>query len=480
LKENNSSVKENMTSCVSVMESFTEDQQMILDSYVEGKNIFITGPGGCGKSYIVKEIVRRATMEGKKIAVCATTGCASILLQCGAKTIHSWSGIGLARMSDEAITTKIMMNSNKRKNWRNTDILIIDEMSMMSKRMFELLNHIGIRVRKCGKPFGGIQLIASGDFYQLPPVGNMNDPDSMLFCFESPLWGGVFDEQVLLDKLFRQKDETYIDILHQVREGSLNKDAFDALNERVKRCKALDSSDAKYTVHLFPTKTKANEMNMFNLEKIDEPEKYFQAIENLPEEYEKTKTNTKTNTKTTVKSKTTTTNKDKDKHQFEFNGIYKNALFEKRLVLKKGCKVMCIVNLDVENEIVNGSVGTVIDFKTAAPKDDDGDGMECYPLVQFENGITKLITANSWMNDNQYEIKQIPLILAWGITIHKSQGATLNSAIIDLGRNVFESGQSYVALSRVKSLDGLYLTAFDATKIKANEKVKGYYELFYE
>ena len=461
-----------MTS-VSMMESFTEDQQMILDSYKEGKNVFITGPGGCGKSFIVKEIVRRATMEGKKIAVCATTGCASILLQCGAKTIHSWSGIGLARMSDDAITTKIMMNSNKRKNWRNTDILIIDEMSMMSKRMFELLNHIGIRIRKCGKPFGGIQLIGSGDFYQLPPVGDRNDPDSMMFCFESPLWGGVFDEQVLLDKLFRQKDEKYIDILHQVREGSLNKEAFDALNERVKKCKTLSSSDAKYTVHLFPTKTKANEMNMYNLEKIDEPEKSFQAIENVPEEHKK-KTNVKSKTTTT----TTTTNKEKEKHQFELNGIYKNALFEKRLVLKKGCKVMCIVNLDVDNEIVNGSVGTVINFRSST-KEEDND-MEYYPIVQFENGITKLITSNSWMNENQYEIKQIPLILAWGITIHKSQGASLNSAIIDLGRNVFESGQSYVALSRVRSLEGLYLTSFDPTKIKANEKVKRYYELFYE
>ena len=446
---------------------FTEDQQHIMNASMEGKNIFLTGPGGCGKSFIVKHIVKHAKENNKRIQVCATTGCASILLNCGAKTIHSWSGIGVGNMDDNAITTKIMMNTNKRKNWRNTDILVIDEISMMSKRMFELLNHIGQRVRKDGRPFGGIQLICSGDFFQLPPVGKSSDPDSTSFCFESELWHDVFHEQILLDKLFRQKDETYVRVLHQIREGYLDKKSYDILKNRVIGECNMEKSIEKYAVYLLPTKQQAFTMNRKNMDKIQEPEIKFKSEEITEAAASSVST----------QALPLSTNKKKPSVQqikTELSIMYKGALFENELTLKKGCKVMCIVNLDMEEEIVNGSVGEIIGFNTGSEKQE--------PIVRFQNGITKTIYYHSWNSESipGVCIKQIPLILAWGITIHKAQGATLDTAVIDLGRNVFESGQSYVALSRVKSLSGLYLTSFDATKIKANPKVKSFYELFYE
>lgn len=449
----------------------TEDQTLIMDSYRSGKNIFITGPGGCGKSFIIKEIVNDANLNNKNLVVTAMTGCASILLQCGAKTIHSWSGIGIANMSDDALTTKIMMNSKKRKNWRETDILVIDEMSMMSKRMFELLNHIGQRIRKSAQPFGGIQLICCGDFFQLPPVGNSKDPDSIAFCFESPLWNDVYDEQILLDKLFRQKDSEYIEILHQVRQGSLDRKSYNTLQKRIYHPVQHDSSDdsMKYAVHLFPTKSKANEMNYTKMISINEPKMVFTAKETLPQNPKTKMTKTQIN--------------------MEIEAMYKHALFDRDLILKKGCKVMCIVNLDIESEIVNGSVGEIIQFtrnmsSTSTDINQFNKDLkhmpEYLPVVKFQNGDIRTISPHSWFTEHDIAITQIPLILAWGITIHKSQGATLENAIIDLGKNVFEKGQSYVALSRVKSLSGLHLTSFDPTKIRANDKVKEYYEQFYE
>lgn len=461
----------------------SEDQQDILKAVSSGKNVFITGPGGCGKSFIIQKIVDQCKQLNKNVQVCATTGCASILLKCSAKTIHSWSGIGISKMDDHAITTKIMMNAKKRKNWREVEILIIDEVSMMSQSLFQLLNHIGQRIRKNAKPFGGIQLICSGDFFQLPPVGNKNDPESGLFCFESELWDTVFDEQILLDKLFRQTDPEYINILHEIREGHLSKKSYELLSTRVRKKEELTDELYKYAVYLLPIKKQALEMNQTNLHKIKEPEYRFEA---------ETKYQAQTSIHT-HKPESNPVKLSKPQIKTETDYLLKNALFDTTLVLKKGCKVMCIVNLDMDNGIFNGSIGEIIDFKYDIDTDKEK-GMvlqhetlstlksQPYPLVKFKNGYTKLIRPYEWKSEtvNGLTVKQIPIILAWGITIHKSQGSTLENAIIDLGKSVFENGQTYVALSRVKSLQGLYLTDFQPSKIRANSKVKTFYERFYE
>ena len=151
------------------LKTLTEDQVEIFEAFERGENIFMTGPGGCGKSYMIKHMMQYSK-DAKHTQVCAMTGCAAVLLECGASTLHSWAGIGLCKNTeDHIIITRISMNKYKRKKWKQANILIIDEVSMMSKRLFELLDQIGKKIRNISKPFGGIQVIFSGDFYQLPP-----------------------------------------------------------------------------------------------------------------------------------------------------------------------------------------------------------------------------------------------------------------------------------------------------------------------
>jgi len=449
---------------------YTEDQQFIFDGYLERNNIFITGPGGCGKSHIIKGIVNHAKINNKKIKVCAMTGCAAVLLNCGAKTLHSWAGIGLGKGDHNEIITNILMNGYKKRNWLSTDILIVDEVSMMSKHLFELLDSIGKRVRRCDKPFGGIQVIFSGDFYQLPPVGDRGNIETSKFCFESERWENTFEYQILLDKIFRQTNTAYIDVLHQVREGNLYKTGLNLLKTRVIKDDADVCNDGRGSVNeirpviLHPTKKHVNEINNRKMKALDtETILYKYQVEETPENLEK--------------------NKDKDgyfkplnkakpsKKQLEQEVKYmiNNSLFEAELELKIGSQVMCIANIDMDANICNGSTGVITEFRNGIP------------FVKLNSGTEYLFMPHVWNSENYaISIKQIPLVLAWAITIHKSQGASLDKAQMNLGSTVFTYGQSYVALSRVRSLEGLYLTSFNPQKIKANPKVKEFYKRFYE
>ena len=165
----------------------SSEQTEALNAFKDGNNIFITGPGGTGKSELIRHLVTEAQSKHHAVQVCALTGCAAVLLQCeGAKTIHSWGGIGLANGDFQAIIDRVSKNKHKRAAWMNVDVLIIDEVSMMSARLFNLLDRIGRRTRRrLDVPFGGIQLVFSGDFYQLPPVGDETDSETTAFCFES-------------------------------------------------------------------------------------------------------------------------------------------------------------------------------------------------------------------------------------------------------------------------------------------------------
>ena len=171
------------------MEQLNDLQKIIFNKYLNKENIFISGPGGSGKSYIIKYIYNHAEKNNKKIKVCALTGCAAILLKCKATTIHSFSGIGIANKSIEEITKNVIENKQKYKNWKNLELLIIDEVSMLSLKIFLVLDNICKKIfNNKMTPFGGLQIIFSGDFYQLPPVYNKNDDiNSKLFCFEHQL-----------------------------------------------------------------------------------------------------------------------------------------------------------------------------------------------------------------------------------------------------------------------------------------------------
>jgi len=170
----------------------SREQQIAFDKYIGGHNIFITGPGGSGKSALIKMIYKHANSLFKDIHVTALTGCAAVLLNCKAKTLHSWANIGLGNRTIEQLIMKIRKNKFAKALWKGTDILVVDEVSMLSLKMFDMLNAIGKAIRGNFKPFGGIQLIFSGDFYQLPPVGEKEEPDTQRFCFESNDWNSVF------------------------------------------------------------------------------------------------------------------------------------------------------------------------------------------------------------------------------------------------------------------------------------------------
>jgi len=441
----------------------SDEQNHAFNKYIEGKNIFITGPGGSGKSELIRKIYRDAKEKGKNISVCALTGCAAVLLQCKAKTIHSWAGIGLGSGTIEANIKKVTDKEFKKKNWKETQILVIDEVSMLSLKLFVMLDRIGRRVRKCeSRPFGGIQLIFSGDFYQLPPVGNKDELETMQFCFESEIWNEVFplENQIQLVKIFRQADPIYAGILNQIREGRLKRSSNDKLLEYVG--KTIPEDSLIRPTKLFPTKNKVEAINNNEMLTLSSEEKVYKVkpVLDLPM------------TKNEKEKRSRYNEKD---IQIELAYLEGNLLCDSEIHLKIGAQVMCVVNIDLElpsgEMLCNGSQGIVTGFVE--------NGL---PIVKFKNGIEQVMARHIWPSENipGIGVAQIPLILAWALTIHKAQGATLELAEIDVGSGIFECGQTYVALSRIKSLEGLYLTSFDASKIRIHKKVKEYYRQLLE
>jgi ATP-dependent DNA helicase PIF1 len=428
----------------------TEEQKIIFDKYVSGENIFITGPGGTGKTALIREIYQHAINQEKRIQVCALTGCAAVLLQCKAKTIHSWAGIGQASGESQKIIERVIKNKYKRQNWIDTELLIVDEVSMLSKRLFQVLNNIGQRARKrIGIPFGGIQVIFSGDFYQLPPVGDKEDIETSQFCFESEIWSSLFPKsnQISLKKIFRQSDPKYANILNQIREGILKRKSYDILRHQVGK-KLEEDIDIQPT-KLYPRRYSVEAINSGEMKKLNTEERIYDM---------RRETNI-----TATKTKYTN-----EEIEYEISYLTASMPCERSVKLRLGAQVMCVVNMEICGYVLcNGSQGIITDFTE-----------QKLPVVKF-HGIPRPITIgyHSWVSESIscVGVSQIPLILAWALTIHKAQGATLELAEIDVGNNIFECGQTYVALSRVKSLDGLYLTAFDYTKILTNKKVKEYY-----
>ena len=194
---------------------FSKEQIRAIETADSGSNVFISGPGGTGKSLLIKHFIERYS-KFKRLSVCALTGVAAEILDCNAKTIHSWSSIINQGADIDSLYNIISRNKPAISRWVNTDILIVDEISMMSKKYFELMDGIGKRIRNNDKPFGGIQLIFSGDFHQLPPIGDESEPDTCKFCFESERWKTTFPNVVLLTHIFRQSDKIFTKIHHHI------------------------------------------------------------------------------------------------------------------------------------------------------------------------------------------------------------------------------------------------------------------------
>ena len=404
-----------------------ELQYSTYTSILQGKNIFITGPAGTGKSEIIK-LFYNIYKYSKKIAICSTTGISAILI--GGSTLHSYLGIGVGRGSVHHLYTKIKKNPFNLKKWKELEVLIIDEISMLSPELFDKLEEIARKIRKNNKPFGGIQLVLTGDFLQLPCI------DSNKFCFESESWKKCISLIINLTKIIRQDDNKFKECLNNIRIGNITENIIDTLKSRI-NFKLSNKDGIKPTI-LMSLNRNVDKINKKEIDKLNtdiyEYDLELTSSHNLPEY---------------IKEK-----------------IVNNCIAQKTLQICVGAQVMLLCNLDLENKLANGSRGIVIDF------------IDDLPLVKFLNGEQRIIDYYSWKieeNNKKTIIEQIPLKLAYAISIHKSQGCSLDFVKLDLS-NVFEYGQSYVALSRVKSLEGLSIKNIDFDRIIVNPVAKEFYD----
>ena len=445
--------------------TLSHEQEYSLDLFKEGKNLLITGPGGVGKTHLIQKFIKDAELRGKNVQVCALTGCASLLLGCSAKTIHSWSGIKMAKGAKKQIVERALRGKKTKKNWKGVHILIIDEVSMLSKKIFEVLEELARYTRLNTEPFGGLQVVLTGDFFQLPPIGSVNEPDTSAFCFESPLWHTVIplDNHIELNTMFRQRDPKYIEILSQVRKGELNEENTCILREHSKRVYDIELNNGINISKLFPIRARTDYINQVMFDKLDNEEHEY----NIDKIYD-CRVHLESGIGIEPIIQEVCDNMTATERDFEMNGLLSSAQCSEHMKLKVGALVMCTANIDMEHGICNGSQGIIIGLV----------GLDKSPKIRFVNGIIMVMTKHHWQSAEypSIAIKQYPLQFAWALTIHKIQGASLNMAQIDVGNSIFEYGQTYVAMSRVKSLEGLYLSDFNPNKIRANPKVIQFYK----
>ncbi|EKG20445.1 ATPase AAA+ type core [Macrophomina phaseolina MS6] len=465
----------------------SEEQQHVLNLVVnEGKSVFFTGSAGTGKSVLLREIIaalkRKYMRESERVAVTASTGLAACNI--GGVTLHSFSGIGLGNQPTEELIKKIKRNQKHKHRWMRVKVLVIDEVSMIDGDLFDKLESIARSLRNNGRPFGGIQLVITGDFFQLPPVPEKNKVAK--FAFDANTWNTVIEHTIGLTHIFRQKDPVFAGMLNEMREGRLSQSSIDAFR---KLNRPLESESGLEATELFPLRQQVEEANRRRMAILHGDVRTYEAKD----------------------GGTMVDKAQRDK-------FLQNCMAPEAIQLKKGAQVMLIKNMD--ETLVNGSLGRVIGFMneamfdsyqqneeqylgTAAADTDDPEermlleqkrraritdllnsGPQLYPVVRFTlpDGTMRdlLCQRESWKNElpNGEVIasrSQVPLILAWALSIHKAQGQTLERVKVDLGK-VFEKGQAYVALSRATSMAGLQVLNFDPRKVVAHDKVRSFYE----
>jgi ATP-dependent DNA helicase PIF1 len=390
------------------------------------------------------------------------------------KTIHSWSGVRLCQGTVAEVVQRVLKDRAAVKAWKNVKCLLIDEVSMLSRKMFDALDQIGCLVRRNARPFGGIQVVFLGDMYQLAPIpdGSGGDDPSGQFCFESDRWYETVprENHVELTRIYRQKDAAFQEILNQVRVGELTEANAAVLRGYIGR--PLPEHGIR-PIRILPTRAMVNAVNETEYAKVAETEHVFEG---------RTKTEVRLYLDSDTPIPTEVWMKSRElspaQRERECTVLRSNTPVEGTIRLKRGVPVMCLVNVDLDAGVANGSLGVVEGFTTSAEHAASGFGE--VPVVRFSNGVVRALGPHHWQHSEYPNLvySQVPLALSYSSTIHKLQGSTLDLAEMNLGGSVFADGQIYVGLSRVKALEGLYLTAFHANKIKVNAKVKEFYAQF--
>jgi len=398
--------------------SFDSVFEQVLTDIKDGKNVMLHGAGGVGKTHLIKKL--RDNVK-KPMHLTSTTGVSAFNVGDGCTTINSFAGVFTGDREPLYYVKKNRSNQKRLKIIKDTRLLVIDEVSMLGKKMLELIDIVFKAIRQDGRPFGGIQVLFSGDFFQLPPVKDK-------WCFTSKVWSDLAFCIHTLKKPQRHKaDKSFFKMLMRIREGKhKHRDLVSLQKRHIKYFEMSESDREKLpAVMLFPTNKNVDHYNNQRLDELDGEKFPYTA---------------------------TYSNKEAKKA----SGCILNDI----IILKKGAQVMLTSNLDVSVGLVNGSTGIVTDC---------GKGYVC---VEFVNGISHVIECFEYIIDDEQNIKawQIPLKLAWAISIHKSQSATIPLVVIDLGE-CFEKGQAYVALSRCGEMDGVYLTDFNPKSIKVDSLV---------
>ncbi|CAI2166155.1 2733_t:CDS:1 [Funneliformis geosporum] len=429
----------------------SEEQQRIFDLVVlKRENIFFTGSAGTGKSFLLQRIISslKARYGSESVAVTATTGIAAVNIS--GTTLHSFAGVGLGRGFASELVKQVQKSVAARTRWKSIDTLVIDEISMLDAQLFDKLEFIARTIRSNNRPFGGLQLVVTGDFFQLPPVSKDR---SSKFCFDAERWKVCIKHTIQLTKIYRQKDSELIELLNEMRIGEMSDKSLVLLKQLENEPNYPD--DGIRPTELYPINDMVNRANATELGKISHKLYTYTSVDWEPLRFGQLQT------------------------------LCKSCLAPEKLELKRNAQVMLIKNLS--KDLVNGSRGVVVGFYNQADgtsyyngEDEAMADVKLLPIVRFTHLCEMVIQEAEWKLTSPGDVvlasrKQIPLVLSWAISIHKSQGQTLDRVKVDLSK-VFEKGQAYVALSRATSANSLQVTGFRRDKVMYHERVKKFYQ----
>jgi len=528
-------------------DDLTVEQKYIVELVRNRKNVFYTGEGGTGKTYLMRYLIQMLNdhiKEGERIRVLGPTGTSALLI--GGSTISSFIGLSKREMDMglENILTKSNQFGRIRRKWLETTVMVIDELSMVTKELFETMNTIAQYIRKSDAPFGGILLICGGDFFQLPPVSKSTEPE---YCFESTIFHDIFPLEgqcVYLTTPFRQTDPTFLHLLGELRMGKLSEESREIMaditqrtNDRLsdegferrgkerekkrkkkeddeddepkkksrKRLKPVEEDDDEegdqkrvkqevddtpvtpsVRMRLCTHNYQADRYNMLHFNELpEEPTFTYRPVFKAGARQHIPNFHGKSEPAQYHRARTPVYNHNKDsanqiKHKYvQMQELKTESNIDKKfledgLKLRLGTRVILKVNLNQNLGLINGAQGKVVGFDGwHAGMKLDTKKYVCYPVVDFDHGVTAIMKPYIWFNDSKYitmELHHIPLEYAWAITIHSAQGATYDGGDVQIDK-AFVDAQCYVAVSRFRSLDDLGIVTWNENRIHANPKI---------